>query len=92
VESLSGIEGTMSRPDAQATHSGFARFPDQSARDRFIRSTLDRDPDLKDRAFMSESRPTIIFDGLTSTQRDRIRSALDGLGHWFDDVQFRTMS
>jgi hypothetical protein len=82
----------MSRPDAGAIHLGFVEFPDRSARDRFIRSTLDRDQPLRRRAFMSESRPTIIFDGLTADQRDRIRSAIDGLGRWFDDVQFQTMS
>lgn len=79
----------MSRPDADAIHSGFVEFPDCPARDRFIRSTLDRDQHLRCRAFMSESRPTIIFDGLTADQRDRIQSAIEGLGRWFDDVQFQ---
>jgi hypothetical protein len=36
----------MTRSDDQATHSGFAQFPDHSARDRFVRSTLDPDSEL----------------------------------------------
>ncbi len=82
----------MCPPDRQARFSGFAQFLDHSARASFVRSTLDRDPDLKDHSFLSESRPTIVFEGLTAVQRDRIRSALGGLGRWFDDVQFRPMS
>ena len=82
----------MSRSNAKSTHSGFAQFLDHAARDRFVQSTLDRDPHLKRRAFLSESRPTIIFESLTSSQRDQIQSALAGLGQWFDDVQFDSMS
>lgn len=81
----------MTRDDDQATYSGFAQFPDQSARDRFLRSTLDRDSELKSRAFLPESRPTVVFENLTPVQRDRIRSALKGHGQWFDDVQFQPM-
>lgn len=88
----SGIGENMRRPDSGAIYSGFAEFPDRSARDRFVRSTLDDDQDLKGRAFVSETRPTIVFDGLTTAQRDRIQSTLAGCGRWFDDVQFHTMS
>ena len=82
----------MNRSNDQATHSGFAQFSDHSARDRFVRSTLDQDPGLKSCAFLPETRPTIIFENLTRAQRDRVRKALKGHGQWFDDVQFHTMS
>jgi hypothetical protein len=77
----------MSQPDA--THSGFVQFPDHSSRDRFVRSALDSDPHLKQCAHLAENRPTIVFEGLTAPQRERVRSALRGLGRWYDDVQFR---
>jgi hypothetical protein len=81
----------MTRADDQATHSGFAQFPDRAARDRFVRSMLDPDSALKARAFLPETRPTIVFENLTLAQRDQVRSALHGQGQWFDDVQFRTL-
>src|SRR5262249_24490993 len=84
--------GAMSRSDARATHSGFARFPPDAARAKSARLVLDADPGLKPRAFLSETQPTIVFERLTAPDRDRIRSALDGLGRWFDDVQFQPMS
>jgi hypothetical protein len=83
--------GTPSSPETQEFHSGFAQFPDDSARQRFVRSTLEDDLNLKDRAFLAETQPTITFENLTAAQRDRIRSSLQGLGHWFDDVQFHPM-
>jgi hypothetical protein len=81
----------MTRSDKHAVYSGFAQFSDHSARDRFVRSVLEGDPHLQKRAYLPESRPTIIFEKLTAAQRDQIRSALKGLGRWFDDVQFQTM-
>jgi hypothetical protein len=82
----------MTQSDKQATHSGFAQFPDHAARERFVRSVLAGDPRLQRCAYLPESRPTVVFENLTAAQRDRIRSALEGLGRWFDDVQFRTTS
>jgi hypothetical protein len=82
----------MNRSNEQATHSGIAQFSDYSARDRFVRSTLDQNPGLKGCAFLPETRPTIIFENLTPAQHNRVKQALKGQGRWFDDVQFRTMS
>jgi hypothetical protein len=82
----------MSRPDPTPRHGGFARFSDQRARERFVHSMIEPDPDLGGRAYLPESGPTIVFENLTPAQRDRIRAALQGVGQWFDDVQFRTMS
>ncbi len=82
----------MSRSDDQATHSGFAQFSDQEARDGFVQAVLDRAPKLKSRAYLSGTRPTIVFEKLTTPQRDKIIAALAGRGRWFDDVQFQTTS
>jgi hypothetical protein len=82
----------VAMPSGKPTiHSGFARFSDHSARDRFVSSVLDPDPGLKDRAFLPETRPTIVFDQLSTHQRDRVKSALEGDGEWFDDIQFKPM-
>jgi hypothetical protein len=80
----------MSRSDERANHSGFAQFDDQDARARFVQAVLDRAPKLKRRAYLSASRPTIVFDKLTTTERDKIIAALAGEGHWFEDVPFQT--
>ena len=83
----------MISPDDQANWSGFARFPDRTTRDSFVRSRVDPDPRLKKHAYLPESQPTVIvFEQLTSAERDLIRSTLKGIGQWFDDVQFQTMS
>lgn len=74
------------------THSGFAQFSDDESRETFIRTTLDRHPELKERAYISGSRPTVVFENLTPHQYGQVLSALRGLGRWFDDVQFRTTS
>jgi hypothetical protein len=81
----------MSSPQDEQTYSGFARFSDFSARDRFVQSILANDPELSRRAFLPESQPTILFENLTRVQRDQIQAALQGIGHWFDDVQFKPM-
>jgi hypothetical protein len=82
----------MSRSADQSTQSGFAQFPDVKARDRFVQAVLDPAPKLKSRAYVSGSQPTILFEQLTTQERDRVISALEGVGRWFDDVQFRTTS
>jgi hypothetical protein len=71
-------------------HSGFAHFPSDGQRDQFVRAVLGPDAHLRDRAFISGSRPTIVFDDLTTGERRRVVAALKGLGQWFDDVQFET--
>ena len=80
----------MSEPAQPANHSGFAQFNSASGRDRFVRTVLDPDPALKDRAYVSGSGPTIVFENLTAAEREEVISALRGLGRWFDDVQFQT--
>jgi len=82
----------MKRSNDEANYSGFAQFPDEDARDRFVQAILDRAPKLKSRAYLSGARPTIVFEKLTTSERDKIVAALAGVGHWFDDVQFRTTS
>jgi hypothetical protein len=82
----------MTHSDKHTAYSGFAQFSDHSARDRFVQSVLAGDPYLQRCAYLPESQPTIIFERLTAAQRDQIRSALKGLGRWFDDVQFQMMS
>jgi hypothetical protein len=82
----------MDRPKKQAIHSGFAQFADQKASEHFIRDVLDSNPGLKSRAYISKSRPTIIFERLTAGERDEIVSALADRGRWFDDMQFQTTS
>ncbi|MDY3563514.1 hypothetical protein R5W23_005126 [Gemmata sp. JC673] len=79
----------MSATPARARHSGFARFPSAPNRDRFVRTVLAPDPDLTNRAYVSGSQPTIVFEQLTADERDRIIQALVGLGNWFEDTQFR---
>ena len=82
----------MSRSKSRTNHSGFAHFPDHDSRDRFVRAVLDRAPKLKSRAYLSGNRPTIVFEKLTTPERNKIVAALEGHGRWFDDVQFQTMS
>lgn len=70
--------------------SGFARFPNASARDSFIESVLKQEADLRGRWFLSETGHVIVFEDLVFQQRGRLQAALEGLGEWFDDVQFGT--
>ena len=72
-------------------HSGFAQFPDYEKRDQFVRAVLGSDAGLTSRAYISGSRPTIVFENLTAGQHKKIVSTLEGLGRWFGDVQFETM-
>lgn len=72
-------------------HSGFAQFPDAGKRDEFVRTTLAGDASLTDRAYMSGSRPTIVFENLTASEHRRVVAALEGLGRWVEDVQFELM-
>jgi len=73
-------------------HSVFAQFSSQDARNWFVRTVLDRAPNLKSRAFVPGSQPTIVFEKLTTPERDKVVAALEGVGRWFDDVQFQTTS
>jgi hypothetical protein len=82
----------MSSSSHNVQHSGFAQFPDRDARDRFVHGVLDCVPWLKSRAYLSSSRPTIVFENLSTPERDRIIAALEGVGRWFDDVQFQATS
>lgn len=72
-------------------HSGFAQFPDIGNRDEFVRTVLADDATLTDRAYLSGSRPTIVFENLTASEHQRVVSALEGLGRWVEDVQFESM-
>jgi hypothetical protein len=72
-------------------HSGFAQFPDAAKRDEFARTLLAGDAGLTSRAYLSGSRPTIVFENLTDGERKKVVSALEGLGRWFEDVQFEPM-
>lgn len=72
-------------------HSGFAQFPDDSKRKRFVDTVLITDAVLNSRAYLSASRPTIVFENLTDSEHEKVRSALDGLGRWVEDVQFEPM-
>jgi hypothetical protein len=69
-------------------HSGFARFENTRARDTFVETVLQADGPLHARAYMSSSQPTIVFEGLTGPQQERVLRALEGCGRWFPDVQF----
>lgn len=69
-------------------HSGFARFEDALARDTFVEEVLKGDSPLEARAHMSSSQPTIVFEGLSDTQQQQVLRALEGLGKWFEDMQF----
>lgn len=73
---------------AERRHSGFAQFPDAGKRDEFVRTLLARDAVLTDRAYLSGSQPTIVFDNLTTSEHRQVLSALEGLGRWVEDVQF----
>jgi hypothetical protein len=75
----------------QQRHSGFAQFPDIQTRERFVRTVLAADADLKNHAYLPGSRPTIVFENLTSDKQRKIVTALEGLGRWVEDVQFETM-
>jgi hypothetical protein len=81
---------TVATTEQRANHSGFAQFANEKRRDRFVRTVLDTDPSLKDRAYVAGSRPTIVFDNLTAEQLKKVISALKGLGRWFEDTQFQT--
>lgn len=69
-------------------HSGFARFEGKAARDTFVDRVLLSDSSLESRAHISSSQPTIVFEGLSDAQKQRVLSALEGFGKWFGDVQF----
>jgi hypothetical protein len=72
-------------------HSGFAQFLDDGKRDQFIRAVLADDAILTSRAYVSGSRPTIVFDNLTAGEQKKVVAALEGLGRWIEDVQFEPM-
>ena len=70
-------------------HSGFAQFPDLEKREEFVRAVLAGDAALTDRAYLSGSRPTIVFENLTAAQQRHVESSLQGLGRWFEDIRFQ---
>ena len=72
-------------------HSGFVQFPDYEKRDKFVRTVLGSDAGLTSHAYISGSRPTIVFEDLTAGQHKKIVATLPGLGRWFGDTQFETM-
>lgn len=72
-------------------YSGFAQFHDAGKRDQFVRALMADDSALTSRAYLSESRPTIVFENLTASQQKKVVSALEGLGRWIEDVKFETM-
>lgn len=72
-------------------HSGFAQFPDDGKRAQFVRAVLAGDAVLTSRAYISGSRPTIVFENLTAGEQEKVVSALEGLGRWVEDVQFEPM-
>lgn len=72
-------------------HSGFAQFLDDGKRDQFVKVVLAGDVVLTSRAYMSGSRPTIVFENLTDGEQEKVVSALEGLGRWVEDVQFEPM-
>lgn len=78
-------------PVSRQRHSGFAQFSDMGKRDEFIRAVFQDDAELTHRAHVSGSRPTIVFENLTDQEKQRVVSALGGLGRWFEDIRFETM-
>jgi len=76
---------------SQRRHSGFAQFADAAKRDHFVRTLLAGDPVLNSHAYVSGSRPTIVFENLTAGEQERVVAALEGLGRWIEDVQFEPM-
>jgi hypothetical protein len=76
---------------SERRYSGFAQFADRGKCDRFVRTVLDGNAELARRAHVSCNRATIVFENLTSAEQKRIVSALEGIGRWFEDVQFKTM-
>lgn len=72
-------------------HSGFAQFPDDGKRSQFVNALLADDAVLTSHAYLSGSRPTIVFENLTDGEQKKVVSALEGLGRWVEDVQFEPM-
>lgn len=67
-------------------YGGFARFPTHAGRDEFAQSAFDASPELKRHAYLPQHRPEIVFEDLSRSQRDEVRTALQGRGQWFEDV------
>ena len=76
---------------AKQLHSGFARFPSHTERKQFVDAVLEADAGLKRRAYASGSQPTIVFEALSDSEYRKVKSAIEGLGRWFEDVQFEPM-
>ena len=72
-------------------HSGFAVFPNDRKRKQFINAVLTDDARLTRHAYLSGSRPTIVFENLTDGEQKKVVSALEGVGRWVEDVQFEPM-
>ncbi len=79
------IKGTTM---SEQRRSGFAQFLDDGKRDDFVRDVLVGDSLLTGRAYLSGSRPTIVFDNLTDSEQRKVACALEGIGRWVEDVQF----
>ena len=72
-------------------HSGFAQFPDDGKRNQFVNAVLAGDAVLTRPAYLSGSRPTIVFENLTDDEQEKVVSELEGLGRWVEDVQLEPM-
>lgn len=72
-------------------HSGFAQFPDDGKRAKFVNSVLEGDAILSSHSYFSGSRPTIVFENLSDDEHKRVIYALEGLGRWVEDVKFEPM-
>lgn len=72
--------------------SGFVQFLNLEVRQKFVETVLEPDAELKKHAYSSSSQPTVAFEALTDHDCEKVKSAVKGLGRWFEDVQFEPMT
>lgn len=71
-------------------HSGFAQFANADLRKQFVRALRATDAELTERAYLSGSQPTIVFENLSPKEFQEVVLNLEGRGRWIEDVQFET--
>lgn len=71
--------------------SGFAQFPNNEMRAKFVNAVLASEAALSDHAYLSGSAPTIVFENLTDDEQEKVVSALEGVGRWVEDVRFELL-
>ena len=71
--------------------NGFLSFESFEQRDDFVRSELESRPEMQSHYYVVGSRPDVVVQNMSPDGLSTLKTAVQGRGAWFDDVQFGTM-